>query len=203
MGRPSRNILSPAIIAGSALKLVRLHRDFTIPGIAADLGVNASSLYHHVKGGKAEIIKLMRAELYAGLELSAFHDATIPWQERLAGWMRSYRDASAQVPAVLPLLVGARVDDARTLEVYETLLVILDHAGVPGGQQPAVSAMVDAMVIGSAIDAASPDALWITTPETPLLAALAQEPTSGRRREDGLEFAIRAVVVQVEGLVGA
>lgn len=201
MARPKKNILSPQIIAETALKLVDKGHDFTIPGIAAELGVNPSSLYHHVTGGRAEIIKLMRRALYEQIDLSGLTDPRLPWQNRLEQWVRSYRDASAQVPAALPLLVGAAVDDSLTLQIYEVLFTILDQAGVLQGRQLAVAAMLDAIVIGSAIDAASPDPLWSAAEELPRLTALADAGAMTRRTPEGLDLAISAVVAQIEVMV--
>lgn len=201
MARPKKNILSPQIIAETALKLVDKGHDFTIPGIAAELGVNPSSLYHHVTGGRAEIIKLMRRALYEQIDLSGLTDPLLPWQNRLEQWVRSYRDASAQVPAALPLLVGAAVDDSLTLQIYEVLFTILDQAGVLQGRQLAVAAMLDAIVIGSAIDAASPDPLWSAAEELPRLTALADAGAMTRRTPEGLDLAISAVVAQIEVMV--
>ncbi|WP_445156039.1 TetR/AcrR family transcriptional regulator [Arthrobacter sp. Hor0625] len=203
MARPKKNILSPQIIAETALKLVDKGHDFTIPGIAAELGVNPSSLYHHVTGGRAEIIKLMRRALYEKIDLSGLTDPLLPWQDRLEQWVRSYRDSSALVPAALPLLVGAAVDDSLTLQIYEALFTILDQAGVGQEQQLAVAAMLDAIVIGSAIDAASPDPLWTATEELPRLTSLASPEAMTRRTQDGLTLAIRAAVAQIEAIAEA
>lgn len=203
MARPKKNILSPQIIAETALKLVDKRHDFTIPGIAAELGVNPSSLYHHVQGGRAEIIKLMRRALYEQVDLSELTDPGRPWQGRLEQWIRSYRDASAQVPAALPLLVGAAVDDSLTLQIYEVLFTILAQAGVEQDRQMAVAAMLDAIVIGSAIDSASPDPLWTAEEKLPRLAALADPEAMTRRTLDGLDLAVSAAVAQIEAIVRA
>ena len=56
MARPKHSILSPKLIAGAALRLVAKHGDFTIPGVAAALGVHPSSLYHHLPGGRLAIV---------------------------------------------------------------------------------------------------------------------------------------------------
>lgn len=203
MARPKKNILSAQIIAETALKLVDKRHDFTIPGIAAELGVNPSSLYHHVVGGRAEIIKLMRRALYEQIDLTELTDPGLTWQGRIEQWVRSYRDASAQVPAALPLLVGAAVDDSLTLQIYEVLFTILDQAGVKQDRQLAVAAMLDAIVIGSAIDSASPDPLWSAEEKLPRLAALADPEAMTRRTLDGLDLAISAAVAQIEAMVQA
>ena len=98
----------------------------------------------------------MREELYAGIDLGPALDDAVAPLDRLRLWMRAYRAATARVPAVVPVLVGAPVEDLRTLEIYEALFVILRDAGVPVEQRVACSAMVDALVLGSAVDAGSP-----------------------------------------------
>ncbi|GAB3045593.1 TetR/AcrR family transcriptional regulator [Sediminivirga luteola] len=204
MPRPSTRILSPEIIARAALDMVRREHDFTIPGVAARLGVNPSSLYHHAPGGRAEIIALVRRELYAGIDCAALRDSARPWRGRLAAWIREYRAASAMAPASVPLLVGSAVDDEATLEIYEALMSILADAGVPRADWIPLSAMLDAIVMGSAVDAGAPVPLW-RVPEGPDAAArfpLLREALPGgdgpERPLQGLDLAVAAAVVQVE-----
>lgn len=198
MARPSTNILSRARIARAALARVRRTGAFTIPGIAADLGVHPSSLYHHVRG-RAEIVHLMREELYAAIDLAPSRDESVPWQDRLERWMRSYRAATSQAPDVVPLLVGSSVEDARTLEIYDALFSILAAAGVAAPDRIAVSAMVDAVVLGSSVDAASPTPLWtVGDAPVPAMRAAIDAAAPVDRVEAGLELAIAAVIAALE-----
>lgn len=195
MARPKHNILSPGAIARAALRQVAANGDFTIPGIAKVLGVHPSSLYHHLPGGRLAIVHRMREELYAGVDLAPLLDPAVAPLDRLARWMRSYRDATAQVPTVVPVLVGAPVEDARTLEIYEALFVILRDAGVPEEARVAFSAMIDAVVLGSAVDAASPSPLWrIEGHEVPELRAVAARGDDAGRAAAGFELAVATVV---------
>lgn len=204
MPRPSKNILSAELIADTALKLVERNHDFTIPGIAGELGVNPSSLYHHVKGGRNEIINLMRYALYGRIDLGGATDASRPWQDRLRSWIRCYRESMAQLPAALPLLVGAPVDDARTLEIYEVAFALLSEIGVPEDEQVDVVAMLDAVVLGSAVDGSAPSPLWrIGDLDLPhLRAAVARRDDEGRA-DRGLELAISALIAFIEASVSA
>lgn len=198
MARPSTRILSRERIARAALRLVAQHGEFTIPELAAALGVHASSLYHHMPGGRRAIVHEMRVEVYAGIDLSPLLDRSRPALERLEGWMRATRDATAAVPAVLPVIVGAPVEDARTLDIYEALFRILRDARLPEALLVPCSALVDAVVLGSALDAASPVPLWrpdaSAHPELRSIAA-ADGPS---RSDAGFELAIAAVLAQVE-----
>ncbi len=201
MARPKQRILSPTLIAEAALRLVAKHGDFTIPGVAAALGVHPSSLYHHLPGGRLAIVHRMREELYAGIELGAALDAERPPLDRLRLWMRAYRAATARVPAVVPVLVGAPVEDARTLAIYEALFVILRDAGVPPEQRVACSAMIDAVVLGSAVDAASPVPLWLSDGHPlPELRSVAAPDDDRDRALAGFELAVEAVVAAVRAL---
>lgn len=203
MGRPRTRILSPAIIAAAALEMVAEQRDFTIPGVAARLGVHPSSLYHHLPGGRRAIVDRMREELYSGIELAPLLDASVPALDRLAAWMRAYRAATARVPAVIPVLVGAPVDDLRTLEVYEALFEILRDAAVPADRRVDCSAMIDAVVLGSAIDAASPAPLWQPgAADVPVLREAATHDDAGRS-DRGFELALEAVIAAIERLAAA
>lgn len=204
MARPKHSILSPQLIAAAALRLVAKHGDFTIPGVAAELGVHPSSLYHHLPGGRAAIVHRMREELYADIDLSAALDPARPPLDRLRLWMQLYRASTARVPAVVPVLVGATVEDLRTLEIYEALFVILRDAGVPVEQRVPCSAMIDALVLGSAMDAASPVPLWrVDEHDLPELREVAVAGDDSSRAVTGFKFGVEAVVAAVSVLAAA
>lgn len=208
MPRPSKNILSTSTIARAALKLVETKGDFTIPGVAAALKVNPSSLYHHLPGGRSEIVHRMREELYARIDLAPLVDAGVSPLDRLRTWMREVRAALANAPSVVTVLVASPVQDPRTLEIYETLFVILRDAGVPADDRVAFSAMIDAVVLGSAIDAGSPAPLWRPTPAPDSSEAVTASPLSElvgvaasgddrSRVQKGLDLAVETVVAAV------
>ena len=214
MPRPSKNILSTSTIARAALKLVETKGDFTIPGVAAALKVNPSSLYHHLPGGRSEIVHRMREELYARIDLAPLVDACVSPLDRLRTWMRQVRAALANAPSVVTVLVASPVQDPRTLEIYETLFVILRDAGVPADDRVAFSAMIDAVVLGSAIDAGSPVPLWRPAPvpdssdarPTPPLSELVGVAAAGddpSRVQKGLDLAIEMVVTAVDSAARA
>nr|WP_277604029.1 TetR/AcrR family transcriptional regulator C-terminal domain-containing protein [Agrococcus sp. ARC_14] len=143
----------------------------------------------------------MREQLYAGIELGPARDVAQPPLDRLRLWMRAYRAATARVPAIVPVLVGAPVQDARTLEIYEALFVILRDAGVPVEQRVACSSMIDAVALGSAMDAASPVPLWRSDGhELPELREVAAMGDDEHRAMAGFELAVEAVVAAVARL---
>ncbi|MCO1339373.1 hypothetical protein BJH93_10795 [Kocuria polaris] len=193
MPRPAQNILSPRIIAAAALEIVEVEGDFTIPGIAKKLRVNASSLYHHVKGGKNEIVDLMRAELYERIDLAPFAATDRPWRDRFGDWVRAYRASMAIFPGALPLLVRKPVDDETTLKLYNAAVELLAEAGIREEQQVDVLTLLDILVLGSALDSMAPHPLWVPAgAEVPALARAARHGDDPGRGLRGLEIAIAA-----------
>lgn len=195
MARPSKNILSTRAIARAALALVEKHGDFTIPGVASALKVHPSSLYHHLPGGRSDIVRRVREELYARIDLAPLVDAQVPALDRLRSWMRQVREALAKTPTAVPMLVANAVQDPRTLEIYDALFVILRDAGVAFEQRVEFSAMVDAIVLGSAVDARSPVPLWVIgDSDVSELQAVAAAHDDESRVARGLDLAIEATV---------
>ncbi|WP_053005158.1 TetR/AcrR family transcriptional regulator C-terminal domain-containing protein [Kocuria sp. SM24M-10] len=199
MGRPATNLLSRDLIVRTALEMVRRNGDFTIAGLATRLKVHASSLYHHVPGGRTEIITLIRAELYSSIPLHTLADRSIPWAQRLRQWVLSYREVSAQAPWLVPVVIGQPVQDGPTLAIYEALLGLLDEAGIPEEQWVPVATMLDIIVLGSALDAASPVPLWPNAPKRyPHLAGIAAFQDTEGRKLKGLEVAVDAAISWVQ-----
>ncbi len=201
MPRPRTQLLSRDIILDAALELIGKHHDFTILGIGKHLGVNPSSLYHHLSGGKDEIVNSLRERFYRNIDLAALRDPRVPWQSRIESWVRSYRAAVAQYPAAIPILIGRIVDDRPTLAIYEAIAALLAEARVPLGSQVGVIAMLDSVVFGSAIDAGSPVPLWDPTADTqPRLHAAIAASDDSARVAAGLTFGIQAAIMLVQSL---
>lgn len=201
MARPRTQLLSREIILNAALELISTKRDFTIVGIGKHLGVNPSSLYHHISGGRDEIINALRERIYKNIDLGSLETQSPPWQSKLASWVRAYREAVARYPAAIPILIGRTVDDAPTLAIYEALASILAEAAIPEKQHLGTISMLDALVFGSAIDAGSPAHLWETTADgQPSLHRAVAANSNRDRIASGLEIGIQAAVSYLEQL---
>jgi AcrR family transcriptional regulator len=199
MARPRTQLLSREIILDAALELISAHRDFTINGIGRHLGVNPSSIYHHITGGKDEIVDALRERIYQDIRLGSLRGSNRPWQSKLESWMRAYREAVARYPAAIPLLIGRTVDDLPTLAIYDCLAAILAEAKVPESRQLGVMSMVDALVFGSAIDAASPDPLWsMGADQQPALHRAVAAGSGSNRVLSGLDMGIQAAISFIE-----
>ena len=199
VGRPTAPLLNSSRIARAALTYLKRYGKVSIPGIAKALGVHPSSLYYHVPDGKLGIIRLARQELYAAIPLGELRDRDRPWGDRLENWMHAYRNANTHAPVIVPLLVSERVDDPRTLEIYEALFEILTDAGIEPQMQMAISAAVDAACMGSTIDTLSPAPLFAGGAGYPRLTAVTSYDT-GSRSEKGWQLAVKAIIHLVTAL---
>ena len=81
MGRPRTPLLSADRIADAALELVNTTGGFTMPALAARLGVRPSSLYNHVAGRDA-IVELLRERAMSEVELPSVDpdEPPRPWR---------------------------------------------------------------------------------------------------------------------------
>ncbi|MHA7155704.1 TetR/AcrR family transcriptional regulator C-terminal domain-containing protein [Arthrobacter sp. TMN-50] len=200
MARPSTRILTADKIFRAALERFDEKQEFSIPQLAKRLGVSPSSLYHHVKGGRTEIIEGIRALISQDAhDRGDFPCGEGSWQEQTRRWAVNYRYAMGLHPMVIPALVGESVDDAPTLEIYETLAQILESAGFQDGLLLAALSLVDLLVLGSAIDAASPEPPWEPRAHThPALSRALAAQADSRRQDTAFALGLDAVITELE-----
>ncbi|MGQ1839748.1 TetR/AcrR family transcriptional regulator C-terminal domain-containing protein [Kocuria turfanensis] len=200
MPRPSKPRLSKDKIHRAALELVDRDQDFTMPQLAARLGVSPSSLYHHVKGGRAEIIDGLRARI-GGQTRHLLHETGASWDDRVRQWARAYHAALSRHPFLIPVLVGESVDDTPTLDLYEDLATVLREAGLRGEDLVLGLSLVDVWVLGAAVDAASPEPLWDTDPEKhPVLHDAVRSVSTGRAART-FELGLDAVISELRSVL--
>jgi len=163
MARPSKPKISTTSIADAALKLVDAHGEFTLPLLAKELSVSASSLYNHVQG-KAEIIELMRGRAMAQIQLPNLQQVT--WQEAVEAIATEYWTSYSKHPRLIPLLTSHTVRDSTTLRVYDALAQAFALAGFEPKRRLQAITIIDSFVLGSALDAAAPDVVWEPAPDS-------------------------------------
>ncbi|MEV8268593.1 TetR/AcrR family transcriptional regulator C-terminal domain-containing protein, partial [Microbacterium sp. NPDC076911] len=168
MARPKVALLSAGRIADEALKLVDSGTPFGVNALARRLGVTPSSLYNHVDG-KDAIIELMRARVVAEYMRGFAHES---WDQAIAEIMRQQRTMYAAHPALVPLIVGKTITDAKAIEHYDLLATSLVDAGFPEDEALALIAVLDAFAIGFGLDLTAPDEIWQPPGETKTLGRL-------------------------------
>ncbi|MGB1675409.1 MAG: TetR/AcrR family transcriptional regulator, partial [Miltoncostaeaceae bacterium] len=72
--------------------------------VAGELGVEAMSLYHHVPGGKDEmldgVVAMVQAEFVESLDLSD------EWRQDMGAFARAYREALSRHPNVVAMIAA-------------------------------------------------------------------------------------------------
>lgn len=194
MGRPSKPLLSTDRIAGAAMDLVNKSGGFTVPELARTLKVSPSSLYNHV-AGREQIVELLRERAMSDVALPA-DDPHRPWTDVVADIMRSYRQSYARYPRLIPLLTSHAVNSYHALTMYNVLAVALGRAGFDPADTLRAITLIDAFVLGSALDVAAPDEPWQpgadVSPE--FAAALATGSSKPERADDAFEFGIAVLL---------
>lgn len=203
MARPRTQLLTPQKIHRAALELLDEEHSFSIPRLARRLGVSPSSLYHHVSGGRSEIIKGIRSLIsQEAYSRGDFPPRGITWQEQVRHWAINYRDAMGRHPMAIPALVGEPVDDADTLDIYENLAQILEAAGFRNELLLRTLSLIDVLALGSAVDAASPEPPWEPSPKPhPALTRALSSQGSDRRQGDAFTLGLDATIVMLESML--
>ncbi|MEU7481252.1 TetR/AcrR family transcriptional regulator C-terminal domain-containing protein [Lentzea sp. NPDC042327] len=154
MPRPSTPLLSPDRIRSVALAII--DRDgldgLSMRRLAAELGVQAASLYGHVKT-KDALLNDVAAAILATIDVSGF--ASGDWRAGLVQCARSYREALASHPNIVPFLAygpAGREESLKRLDVMHGALV---DAGWSRREATMIAAGVMYIVFGSALSSFS------------------------------------------------
>lgn len=156
VGRPRTGVLDRDLIARAALKLLaeRGYSSFTMSALAKSLSVSPSALYNHVES-KQELMQWIQEIVMDGVDSSTF--GTLPLEEALFIWARTYRDVFAEHAPLIPLIAVLPVSESpRTLEMYEAVAGGFVRAGWESERiVPAIVAL-ESFIFGSALDATAP-----------------------------------------------
>ncbi|GAA3641473.1 TetR/AcrR family transcriptional regulator C-terminal domain-containing protein [Kineosporia mesophila] len=202
MARPAKPLLSREAILHAALAQLDATGTLALPALARELGVSTSSLYHHVKGGREEVIEGIRGLLSVSAMLSDRRPGET-WRDFTARWATSYRAAYAAHPAVVPLMTAQTVAHPATLASYETLAQVLHDAGFGDQDLLHVMTVLDSFILGSALDAGAPVEVWADSgdPDSALSrargATLAQP---GDRSERAFRLGLESLLAGLEDL---
>lgn len=194
MGRPRVALLDRDKIGAAALQLVDRDGDFTMPGLARHLGVQASSVYHHVPAGRAEVIELVRVLVSHRIDDAAFD--RLPWEEAFVVWARSYLDAFSAHPAAVRLLATEPIRDPALLAAYNPVAAGLCRAGFADDEIIAVITAAESFFLGAALDASAPDIMTGGRDEIEpdLRRALDAAPPGPARAKQAFDLGVDALV---------
>lgn len=155
-GRPREPVLSTGRITDAAIRIVttRGYSHLTMTELARELKVSTSALYNHTSS-KREVLIRVQDRINEGIDCSGF--GTLPWDEALERWARSYRDIYARHTPLIPIMAVLPVANApHTLQMYETVARGLAGAGWQQGWIVNTIVAVESLVFGAAYDATAP-----------------------------------------------
>jgi AcrR family transcriptional regulator len=169
--------------------------------LAARLGVQAPSLYHHVDGVD-EVIRLMHDLVDREIDLSTLNDPD--WRRGLVAYADSYRHAFLAHPAMMALVADQVLLTRIALGVFEALAGTLRRIGVPANLIGHYMGLLDNAVVGSVLN---DFALSISLPpgvhidEFPELAAVVSSGDLGRVNDGAFAASIELIVADLERLL--
>ncbi|MDF2990068.1 MAG: transcriptional regulator [Microbacterium sp.] len=162
MPRPPRPKLSRESIARAALALI--DRDgsegASIRRVAERLGVHPTSLYNHVPN-LAALVEDVRALVSARIDSTPLRERE--WEEGLALWARSYRDAFRRHPQTIPLLMSHRSSVPRLMSQYEDFARAAERVGWTSDDVLPLLTAFESFIIGSVLDMSGPSVMFDPT----------------------------------------
>jgi AcrR family transcriptional regulator len=148
MPRPHIPILSRGRTRAAALALV--DRDgldaLSMRKLAAELGVQAASLYSHV-ATKEDLLNDVANEIIGRVDVAGFAEG---WRTGLTRWARSYRAVLAEHPNVVPYIARGPGRREASLRMADAVHGGLVRAGWPPREATMIGAAVKYIVIGAA-----------------------------------------------------
>jgi TetR/AcrR family tetracycline transcriptional repressor len=152
----AREPLSRERVVGAALVVIdRAGMDgCSMRAVASELGVEAMSLYHHVPGGKDEmldgVVAVVQAQFVGGTVLVG------EWRGDMSAFARAYRTALSEHRNVVPIIASRPAVAYRTsTSVVEPLLASLEAAGFSHGDALRAVRVFSRWIIGFSLGEAS------------------------------------------------
>jgi AcrR family transcriptional regulator len=143
-------VLSTARIHAAALRIIDTDGlgGLSMRKLAAELGVQAASLYGHVSG-KDDLVHEVVNTIMQGVDVSTFERGD--WRAGLRSWARSYRSVLTEHPNVVPFVAAGPARRPASLRAADAVHGALTGAGWPPRYATMIGASIAYLVIGSAM----------------------------------------------------
>ena len=121
----------------------------TMRVLAARLGVQAPSLYAHVSGID-DVITLVHRRINAGIDTSVLAASEDLGDLRIMA--RSYLNCYRNHHVAATIIVSRAINEDYALAIYEPIAAFFERFGVPAPSIMPVMALLDSLVLGSAVE---------------------------------------------------
>lgn len=194
--RRERMPLSRERIAKAALELLdeRGADGLGMRPLAARLGVQAPSLYHHVSGVD-EVIGMVHDLVDAEIDLLTLRDPD--WRRGIAAYAHSFRDAFRAHPHMMALVANKVLLSHVALGVYEALAGALHRLGLSSQLIGHYMGLLDNAIVGSVLN---DFAIGVSLPEGaggdefPELRAVVQADTMSHVNDETFAASIALII---------
>jgi TetR/AcrR family tetracycline transcriptional repressor len=142
------------VIARAGLRLLDATgiEGVTMRKLAAELGVQAPTLYWHVKS-KQDVFRAMAAAMSEdAAALMTAADRRAPWRECIGGWARALRRTLLRHRDGARVFAGTFAADPATLDVIESVLDAWREAGVSGTDAAQRTSLLRTFIVGFCIE---------------------------------------------------
>ena len=166
----------------------------TMTDLAGRLGTSPSAVYKHLSGRGAIIEALRERVVVAGMLMPPLDGSA--WIHQVSAWMRSYRDALARHPRLIPLLTETTMTSGSVLRGYDRVAALLRDSGVPPREVLLWISVLDSYALGAALDLAAPEAVWRDEDgDLPALGeALEAAPQGQQRADEAFDIGLTALL---------
>ncbi len=198
----ARQPLSPERIRAAALELVDADgvEALSMRRLAAALGVDPMSIYHHVPNKQA----LLQAVYERVLEELPVPRATVGgWQHALRDLARRFYRLARRHPQVMPSLIASRYGTQREREIHAAIDRLLESEGFPAVERGRIVGAIYTYATGLAgLAAHGLGSRPLYDPRGGRAAARQGAPRS-RGAEDDVDFSIGLMIAGIESLARA
>lgn len=191
-----REPLTPERIFRTALALMDESgvEELSMRKLAAALGVDAMSIYHHVANKQALLLGVFQVVLE---ELPLPDPAPTDWKQALRELGKGFHLLARRYPGIFPYMMTSPYGTPREQEIYQYIRRALQRAGISEEDRPRATAALYTYGIGMANVATHGLSLRPLYGE-PLPAP--GQPVPGPSDED-VEFSINLILAGIERLV--
>lgn len=197
-GRPG---VTRELIGEAALVILdesKSESDLTMRLLATRLGVQAPSLYAHVSGIE-DVITLVHKRINASIDTGVLDGSED--LEDLRTMARSYLESYRSHHVAATIIVSRAINEDYALAIYEPIAAFLERVGVPPGSVMPIMALLDYLVLGSAVEPFSAGFIGTAKSYDAHYPALGRALRGSPRRlidESGFELGMTALCATIE-----
>jgi len=201
MNTTARPGVTRELIGAAALAILdesKSESEFTMRVLAARLGVQAPSLYAHVSGID-DVITLVHRQINAGIDTSVLIGSRD--LSDLRALARSYLNCYRDHHVAATIIVSRAINEDYALAIYEPIAAFLERVGVPAHSIMPVMALLDYLVLGSAVEPFSAGFIGSAQSydaEFPAIARALRGSPRSQIDESGFELGMAALCATIE-----